>query len=446
MTIDIKDFYLNTPLPHAEYMRIPTDVIPSDIWDQYNLRHLEHNGFVYVEINRSMYGLPQAGRLANDELVPYLETHGYIQSKRTPGLFNHRTRPISFSLVVDDFGVKYVGKEHAEHLLHTLQQKYKVTGDWDGSLYCGITLDWNYTNGTVDLSMPGYVQRALQRFQHTIAKRQEHAPYPWIPPKYGAPVQYATPDDATPPLDKEAITRLQQIVGVFLFYARAIDNTMLPALGDLASQQTNGTQQTLAAATKLLNYAATHPDATIRFNRSKMILHIHTDGSYLSAPKARSRAGGFHFLSDGKLDNAPLNGPIHVHSSIMRNVLSSAAEAELGAAYHNAQDACPMRQTLIFLGHQQPATPLQTDNKCAHGILTDTVKQKRSKAIDMRFYWLQDRVKQQQFNIYWRPGATNLADYVSKHHSPAHHRRCRPVYLHTSNSLNAQNTHTTASH
>ena len=104
MTMDIKDFYLNTPMDRPEYMRIPIDVIPPDIWQQYNLEAIAHNGFVYVEINRSMYGLPQAGQLANDELVPYLATHGYHQCKRTPGLFVHTTRPVAFSLVVDDFG------------------------------------------------------------------------------------------------------------------------------------------------------------------------------------------------------------------------------------------------------------------------------------------------------------------------------------------------------
>ena len=153
--------------------------------------------------------------------------------------------------------------------------------------------------------------------------------------------------------------------------------------------------------------------------------------TYLLSSKARSRAGGYHFLANGDTDNTPINGPIYVHSSIMRNVMSSsAAEAEIGAAYHNAQEACPMRQTLIELGHPQPPTPLQTDNECAMGILRDTVKQKRSKAIDMRFYWLQDRVHQKQFNIYWKPGESHLGDYASKHHSPAHHKHWHPVYLH----------------
>jgi len=82
------------------------------------------------------------------------------------------------------------------------------------------------------------------------------------------------------------------------------------------------------------------------------------------------------------------------------------------------------------MGHPQPATPIQSDNACAVGIANDTVKQKRSKAIDMRFYWVRDRVKDGQFVIYWRKGADNAADYFTKHHSPAHHRRSRSKYLH----------------
>ena len=89
----------------------------------------------------------------------------------------------------------------------------------------------------------------------------------------------------------------------------------------------------------------------------------------------------------------------------------------------------PPLDEIIDLGHPQPATPMQTDNACAEGILNDTVKQKRSKAIDMRFYWLRDRVNQKMFNVYWRPGARNLADYVSKHHPPSHHQKMRPIYL-----------------
>jgi hypothetical protein len=113
----------------------------------------------------------------------------------------------------------------------------------------------------------------------------------------------------------------------------------------------------------------------------------------------------------------------------MKNVLSSVAEAEIASCFHNAQEALAFRTTLQTLGHPQPPTPIQTDNSTAQGILTDTVKQKRSKAIDMRYYWLRDRVRQQQFYIHWQPGYTNHADYFTKHHPPSTHTTVRSHYL-----------------
>jgi hypothetical protein len=84
------------------------------------------------------------------------------------------------------------------------------------------------------------------------------------------------------------------------------------------------------------------------------------------------------------------------------------------------------------LGHPQPPTLLETDNTTATGYSNGTIKQKRTKAMDMRFYWIRDRVKQGQFNVYWDPGYQNLADYSTKHHSPAHHKIMREIHIHTS--------------
>ena len=99
-----------------------------------------------------MYGLPQAGILANQQLVGRLELQGYSPCKHTPGLWRHKCRPVTFSLVVDDFGFKFIGKNYVEHLLNAIQEKYQVSIDWDGKRYCGTSIKWNYHKQVVDLS------------------------------------------------------------------------------------------------------------------------------------------------------------------------------------------------------------------------------------------------------------------------------------------------------
>jgi hypothetical protein len=178
---------------------------------------------------------------------------------------------------------------------------------------------------------------------------------------------------------------------------------MLVAIGSIASAQNNGTEATMDEVTHLLNYCTTHPLAVICFHASDMALHVHSDASYLSASQARSRIGGYFFLSatpnDGQTPPAPdstpppFNGPVHVNTTILKSVMASAAEAELGAVFYNAKDAAMLRTILEELGHPQAATPIPIDNMCTSGIANDTVKQRRSKAIDMRFYWVKDRTK-----------------------------------------------------
>jgi hypothetical protein len=436
-TADISNFYLNNPMERYEYMRIPVGDIPDCIMHQYKLAPLVQASHVLVEIRNGMYGLPQAGIIANTRLQKHLHAYGYAAVPNTAGLFRHAHRPVTFCLTVDDFAVKYVGKEHADHLFAALQDIYTITLDWSGTKYCGLSLDWDYAAGTVDMSMPGYVAKALHRFQHSAPTRPQHSPHAWVAPVYGMATQLTAPPDLSAPLDANGTTRIQEVVGVLLYYARAVDSTMLVALSTIASAAKSAA--TAQAITQLLNYCATHPDAVVRYHASDMVLHVHSDASYLSEAHACSRAGGYFFLSDRPTNPLatplptcippPLNGPVHTPCTIMRVVLSSATEAEMGALFYNAKDAAWLRTTLLDLGHPQPPTPIQTDNACAAGIINDTVKQRRSKAIDMRFYWVRDRVRQQQFLVHWRRGSDNLADYFTKHHSPSHHRLMRSRYL-----------------
>jgi hypothetical protein len=259
-----------------------------------------------------------------------------------------------FSLVVDEFGVQYVGHEHAEHLEKFISSKYKMTTDLEGTQYCGVDLDWDYENRTMDLSMPSYVQKSVQRFYHPVPTCPQHSSHAYAMPQYGAKTQFTAPPDLSKPLDKACITRLQEIVGVLLYYRRAIDSTMLVALSTLASSQANGAKETAKSATHLLNYAAMHPDAILRYRSSDMLLKIHSDASYLSETQARSRAGGLFYLGDENEPEPPaptdLNGAIHVGCTIMRNILSSATEAEVGALLYNGKEACPIHQCLEEMG------------------------------------------------------------------------------------------------
>jgi hypothetical protein len=145
---------------------------------------------------------------------------------------------------------------------------------------------------------------------------------------------------------------------------------------------------------------ATHPEATIRYHASNMILHINSDASYLSVSNTRSRLGGLFFLGNKSPDQYTLNGSILNVASVIKNVVASTAESEVGACFHNAQSGAPLRVTLTELGHNQPPTPLRTDNSTAFGVLNETIKNKRSKAMDMRYHWLTYRVPKKQFEIF----------------------------------------------
>jgi hypothetical protein len=116
MMMDIKNYYLGTPLPQFEYKKMLLSRFPEEIIQSYNLNNLAVDGWVYIEIRKGMYGLKQAGLVANKLLKTLLAPFGYYPARQTPGLWLHNTRPISFTLVVDDFTVKYVGKQHAENL------------------------------------------------------------------------------------------------------------------------------------------------------------------------------------------------------------------------------------------------------------------------------------------------------------------------------------------
>eukprot|EP00804_Cyclotella_cryptica_P024159 CCRYP_015591-RA/>CCRYP_015591-RA protein AED:0.25 eAED:0.16 QI:0/0/0/1/1/1/2/0/716 len=406
MGLDLKRFYLTAMLDRPEYMKMPLTLFPDHIRVQYNLDEHAINGFVYLELRGAIYGLPQEGALANKLLRKRLTPHRYYEVAHTPGLWPHVTRPISSTLVVDDFGVKYVGREHAEHLIQVLKEHYTMSIDWDGALYCGIQLNWDYDHRTLNISMPQYIHKVLQHFQHPKQPPPQDGPYKPYPKKYGAAAQDPIPADDSAPLDATGLKQIQQIVGALLYYARAVDNTILLSLSAIASEQAHPTQLTYKRCHHLLDYYASHPDDIVRFKASDMILNIHSDTSYLSETSACSRIAGHFFLGSVPIDKTPikLNGAIYVSCGILKFVIASAAEAELGALFLNCKEGKMPRLILQELGHMQPPTPTHCDNETATGIDNDTVKKQQSRSMEMRFFWVTDQVNRHIFNIKWHPG------------------------------------------
>jgi hypothetical protein len=248
-------------------------------------------------------------------------------------------------------------------------EHYEISSDLAGEHYIGLTLQWDYYNRLAHLSMPGYCEKAGQRFHHTAPKKLQHQPYPSIPRTYGSKQQFCDSVDTSPALSSQQKTFLQEVIGVSLYNARAVDCTMLIALGSLATQQANPTENTLARINEFLDYALSHPDAGITYRASDMVLAAHSDASYLSETKALSRAGGHFFLSEN--DHYPNNnGSVLTIAQIIKAVMSSAAEAELGALYINAHELIPLHHLLIKMDHSQPPTPIQTNNSTALALST----------------------------------------------------------------------------
>ena len=200
--------------------------------------------------------------------------------------------------MVENFGVNYVVKENAHHFVRVLKENYEISEDWNGNKYVGLTFDCDYTKRQVHVSMPGYVNTALFRFNHITPRKPQDQPYKHVIPKYGTKNQYAEITDSVACLIKRGKI-VHKVTGTFLNYAISVDSIMLVSLSAFSYEQASPTQKTMEKVTRLLNYAASQEEAVITYHASDMVLACHSGASYLRKPGARSREGG-HF-SDQKM-------------------------------------------------------------------------------------------------------------------------------------------------
>ena len=408
-TVDLEDFYLGTPLPHPEYIRIPEKFIPKPVLTFYQLETFLHKGALYCSVLKTHYWLPQAGALSQKRLFDHLEAHGYFQLFHAPSLFRNKDGSLRFALVVDDFAVVWSSKTAMNHFLQTLRKLYNVKVDYKGLKYLGMNISINRKARHVTLTMPGYIAKLLKRVRPEGLKGA-HTPSVYIQPNYKRATTQTATIDSSPLASAEQKHELQVVVGTLLYYARTVDPSVLTVVHELGSVQSKPTINDMRKMERLLQYVSAHQHHGIRYHASTMQLQIQSDASYLCRPNARSVLGGFHYL--GSLEF--INGPIFCTSKMISCIVTSAAEAELGAAFQNAQKGAQFRNTLVELGYPQQPTTILVDNTVAEGLAKDTINAKRSKSMDVRFFWLRDRVKRLQFLMQHLKGRWNISDFFTK--------------------------------
>jgi hypothetical protein len=254
--------------------------------------------------------------------------------------------------------------------------------------------------------MPGYIVKQLQWYKHASHTQQQHCPFCPQPKQYGIAAQHPIEPDTSPPLLPEDIKQVQRVIGSILYYAWAVDLTVLMALSTIASKQAKGTKSTMKKCKQLLNYLATHPNAMVQFRASDMILNVHSNMSYLFKVNAHSRACGDFFMGWKPDATKPItwNGAFFTLCSILRFIVASAAEAKLGAFFLNCKQATIVQLTLKEMGHLQPPTPINCDTSTAVGIANNTVKRQCSWSMEMQYFWVADAVTEGKFDINISPG------------------------------------------
>ena len=222
------------------------------------------------------------------------------ECKFTPGLFSHELRPIQFTLIVNDFAVKWENREDFDHLLHSSETKHTIVCDMDGKQHVRMHLDWNQC-----------IQDALSKLEVTKPKQRFKGPSKSPSINCRAKIQ-CIKDDNSAPLTQEQIKFIQRVIGKFPFMARAVDNAPLHALNDPACQVPKGTQRTWEATQHILNHMACNPTPAIRCQAGDVILEAKSDAVFDVTPNARSRAAGCICL--GSSDSTQFNAPVHILS------------------------------------------------------------------------------------------------------------------------------------
>ena len=243
--------------------------------------------------------------------------------------------------------------------------------------------------------MPGYIEVALKRLQYIPSKHPQYSPHFHQPIKYSAKGtrQHTSSPDISPLLSPKDTKYIQSVVGSYLYHARALDTSLLPAINEISRYQSQPTFDTKQKCQRLMDYVNTYKNVSIIYHASDMVLHVDSDAAYLVAPKARSHIASYYYVSNHptKVKHPTRNGAVLIECNTLRQVVSSAAEAETAGLFYAARTEVPIRQFLIHLRHHQPPTPLKSDDSTSYGFAQQNIQQRKSKSWDMQFHWLRNR-------------------------------------------------------
>ena len=422
MCADFKDYYLGSKLPRSEWLRISTKYMNEELLNE--LQNYIVADTVLFEVVGSMYGHPAAGLIAYTDLVTHLAAHGYYQSRLIPCLFMNLDKSITFTLVVDDIGIKYKqGSGEIKHLQKILAKpcsKWAVKFDLTGSQYNGQRLQWNYdkSNPTLIKDIPSYIKQAAHELHPNEIIRKYTTPSRYVAPTYGKHESPPTQSNAAPTTAAET-KYIQQVHGKLLYYAMQADPSLEPAVIDISKQLAKPTQDTLSDTKRLLGYAVHNPNKGILYKASDMEYRIQTDASHHRDPGSRSMAGGIHYLSNKDDPPTTVNGATQtVCKAIQTSVCGSAGESEYAAQFINGVAGCHAINILNELGYPQSNTKIYSDNLVAKGIANDEITLRKSKAFHTRYHWIRDRVRQGQYKVVHLKGTKLLADFFTKPQPP----------------------------
>lgn len=419
MCADFKDYYLGSKLPRSEWLRISTKYMNEELLIE--LQKYVVAGTVLFEVVGSMYGHPAAGLIAYTDLVTHLAAHGYYQSRLIPCLFMNQDKSITFTLVVDDIGIKYKHNagaiKHLQKILAKPYSKWDVKFDLTGSQYNGQRLQWNYQDSTLIKDVPAYMRQTAHELHPGEKIKSYNTPSRYVPPSYGK--QEAPTQSTAAPTTAAETKYIQKVHGKLLYYAMQADPSLEPAVIDISKQLASPTQDTLQDTKRLLGYAVHNPNRGIMYTASDMEYRIQTDASHHRDPGSKSMAGGIHYLANTDDPPTKVNGATQtVCKTINTSVCASAAESEYAAQFINGIAGCHALNILNELGYPQNNTKIYSDNLVAKGIANDEITIRKSKAFHTRYHWIRDRVRQGQYKVVYLQGTKLLADFFTKPQPP----------------------------